>query len=136
LQPHSSLRSALIATTRCLSGSKTRALRFKDAFDEAYVEDIVVKSKKIDDLVPDLTEVFAKLRHHGVKLNPEKSIFRVPNGMLLGFVVSERGIEANPKKISAITNMGPIKNLKGVQRVIGCLAALNRFIAQLGEHSL
>jgi hypothetical protein len=56
--------------------------------------------------------------------------------MLLGFVVSERGIEANPKKISAITNMGPIKNLKGVQRVTGCLAALNRFIAQLGEHSL
>jgi hypothetical protein len=56
--------------------------------------------------------------------------------MLLGFVVSERGIEANPEKISAIMTMGPIRNLKGVQRVTGCLAALNRFIAWLGERSL
>jgi hypothetical protein len=56
--------------------------------------------------------------------------------MLLGFVVSERGIEANPDKISAIMNMGPIKNLKGVQRVSGCLAALSHFIARLGERNL
>jgi hypothetical protein len=55
--------------------------------------------------------------------------------MLLGFVVSERGIEANPEKISAIMDMGPIKNLKGVQRVTGC-AALSHFIARLGERSL
>jgi hypothetical protein len=88
------------------------------------------------DLVPDLTEVFAKLRPHGVKLNPKKCVFEVPRGMLFGFVVSERGIEANPRKISAIMDMGPIKNLKGVQRVTGCLAALSRFIARLGERSL
>jgi hypothetical protein len=56
--------------------------------------------------------------------------------MLLGFIVSERGIEANPKKIAAITNMGPIKDLKGVQRVMGCLAALSRFISRLGERGL
>jgi hypothetical protein len=56
--------------------------------------------------------------------------------MLLGFVVSERGIKANPEKISAIMYMGPIKNLKGVQRVTGCLAALLHFIARLGECSL
>jgi hypothetical protein len=72
-----------------------------------------------------------KLRQHGVKLNPEKCIFRVPRGMLLGFVVSERDIKENPEKISAIMDMGPIKNLKGVQRVIGCLTALSRFIARL-----
>ena len=53
--------------------------------------------------------------------------------MLLGFVMSKRGNEANPKKISAITNMGPIKNLKGAQRITGCLATLSRFIARLGE---
>jgi hypothetical protein len=81
---------------------------------EAYVDDIVVKLKKTGYLVPDLTEVFAKLRQHRVKLNPEKCIFRILRGMLLGFVVSERGIEANPEKISAIMDMGPIKNLKGV----------------------
>jgi hypothetical protein len=53
--------------------------------------------------------------------------------MLLGFIVFERGIEANPEKIAAITNMGPIKDLKGVQRVTGCLAALSRFISRLGK---
>jgi hypothetical protein len=103
---------------------------------EAYVDDIMVKSRKTGDLVPDLTEVFTKLRQHGVKLNPEKCIFRVPRGMLLGFVVSEHGIEANPEKISSIMDMGLIKNLKGVQHVTGCLAALSRFIARLGERSL
>jgi hypothetical protein len=103
---------------------------------EAYVDDIVVKSKKTGNLVPDLTEVFAKLRQHGVKLNPEKCVFGVPRGMLLGFVVSERDIEANPDKISSIMNMGPIKNLKGVQRITGCLAALSCFIARLRERSL
>jgi hypothetical protein len=80
---------------------------------EAYVDGIVVKSKKTGDLVPDLTKVSTKLRQHGVKLNPEKCVFGVPRGMLLNFVVSERGIEANPEKISAIMDMGPIKNVDG-----------------------
>ena len=53
--------------------------------------------------------------------------------MLLGFIVSERGIKANPEKISPIMSMGLIQNIKGVQRVIGCLAALSRFISRLGE---
>jgi hypothetical protein len=56
--------------------------------------------------------------------------------MLQGFIVSERGIEANPEKIAAITNMGPIKDLKGIQKVMGCLAALSRFISRLGERGL
>ena len=49
-----------------------------------------------------------KLRANGIKLNPEKCVFGVPRGMLLDFIVSECGIEANPKKISAITRMDPI----------------------------
>jgi hypothetical protein len=56
--------------------------------------------------------------------------------MLLGFVMSECDIEANPENFSAIIDMGPIQNLKGVQRVMGCLAALSRFITRLGERSL
>ena len=56
--------------------------------------------------------------------------------MMLGFIISERGIEANPEKISAIMRMGPIQNIKGVQRVIGCLAALSCFISHLGERGL
>ena len=56
--------------------------------------------------------------------------------MLLGFIVSERGIEANPEKVSAVTNMGLMRDLKGVQRVMGCLAALSHFISRLGEKGL
>jgi hypothetical protein len=56
--------------------------------------------------------------------------------MLLGFIVSEHSIEANPDKIMTITRMGPINNLKGVQRVTGCLEALSRFISHLGERGL
>jgi len=56
--------------------------------------------------------------------------------MLLGYIVSQRGIEANPEKVSAIIRMGPIRDIKGVQRVTGCLAALSRFISRLGEKAL
>ena len=80
---------------------------------EAYVDDIVVKSKWADHLVADLKQIFAKLRANGIKLNPEKCVFGVPRGMLLGFIVSERGIEAKPDKILAITKMGLIQNVKG-----------------------
>jgi hypothetical protein len=103
---------------------------------EAYVDDIVVKTRKVSDLLSDLKVTFGCLRAKGVKLNPKKCVFGVPRGMLLGFIVSERGIEANQEKITAITNMGPIKDLKGVQRVMGCLAALSRFISHLGEKGL
>jgi hypothetical protein len=103
---------------------------------EAYVDDIVVKTRKASDLLFDLEVTFRCLKAKGVKLNPEKCVFRVPRGMLLGFIVSERGIEANPEKIAAITSMGPINDLKGVQRVMGCLAALSCFISRLGERGL
>jgi ribonuclease HI len=103
---------------------------------EAYVDDIVVKTRKASDLLSDLETTFKCLRAKGVKLNPEKCVFGVPRGMLLGFIIFERGIEANPEKIATITNMGPIKDLKGVQRVMGCLAALSCFISRLGEKGL
>jgi hypothetical protein len=56
--------------------------------------------------------------------------------MLLGFVVSQRGIEPNPRKVLAIDRMGPIQDLKGAQKVHDCLAALSRFISRLGEKGL
>ena len=103
---------------------------------EAYFDDIVVKSKRADHLIIDLEQTFAKLQANGIKLNPEKCVFRVSRGMLLGFIVSERGIEANLEKISAITRMGLIQNIKGVQRVTGCLATLSRLTSRLGERGL
>ena len=100
------------------------------------MDDIVVKSRKASNLVDDLEIAFKCLRENGIKLNPEKCVFGVPRGMLLGFIVSKCGIEANPEKVSAVTNMGPIRDLKGVQRVMGCLAALSRFISRLSEKGL
>ena len=58
-------------------------------------------------------------------MNHEKCVFGVTKGKLLGYIVSKHGIEANPKKILAISNMGPIHNVTDVQRLIGCLAALS-----------
>jgi hypothetical protein len=103
---------------------------------EAYVDDIVVKTRKVDDLVSDLRVAFDCLRANGVKLNPEKCVFGVPRGMLLEYIVSQRGIEPNPEKVAALDRMGPIRDLNGVQKVLGCLAALSRFISRLGEKGL
>jgi hypothetical protein len=103
---------------------------------EAYMDDIIVKSKQTDQLVAHLESAFEKLREHDIKLNPEKCVFGVPRGMLLGFIVFERNIKANPEKIAAITKMGPIQNLRGVQRVTGCLTVLSRFISCFGERGL
>ena len=61
-----------------------------------------------------MAATFANLRRFNIKLNPKKYVFGVPKGKLLGYIVSERGIEANPKKIMAISNMGPIRNVKGM----------------------
>jgi hypothetical protein len=52
--------------------------------------------------------------------------------MLLGYIVSQRGIEPNPKKVTALERMGPIRDLKGVQKVLGCLAALSSRPARRG----
>ena len=66
---------------------------------EAYVDDVVVKTKHVETLVDDLRLTFDNLRTYDIKLNPEKCIFGVPAGKLFGFIVSIRGIEANPAKI-------------------------------------
>ena len=88
------------------------------------------------DLIANLATTFTNPRRFNIKLNPEKCVFGVPKGKLFGYIVSERGIEANPKKITAISNMGPICNVKGVQRLTGCLATLSRFISRLGEQGM
>nr|AAV43881.1 putative polyprotein [Oryza sativa Japonica Group] len=103
---------------------------------EAYVDDVVVKTKQKDDLITDLEETFASIRAFKMKLNPEKCIFGVPSGKLLGFMVSHRGIQANPEKISAILNMKPPSSQKDVQKLTGCMAALSRFVSRLGERGM
>ena len=92
-----------------------------------YVDDIMVKTKRNLTLLDDLKETFANLREYKVKLNPEKCILGVPVGKLLGFLVSERDIEANPKKIKAIERMRKPARLRDVQTFTRCLASVSRF---------
>jgi hypothetical protein len=103
---------------------------------EAYVDDVVIKTRNPDDLIADLEETFSSLRRFRWKLNPTKCVFGVPSGKLLGFIISNWGIEANPVKITAITDMGAPATIKDVQKLTGCMAALNRFISRLGERGL
>ena len=71
-----------------------------------------------------------------MKLNASKCAFGVSLGKFLGFMISQRGIEANPDKIQAILNMEPPKNIKEVQSLIGQVAALNRFISKATDKCL
>jgi hypothetical protein len=100
------------------------------------VDDVVVKTRDSSTLIDDLEETSASLREYRWKLNPNKCVFGVPSGELLGFIISQRGIEANPEKISAITSMKAPTCIKDVQKRTGCMAALNRFISKLGERGL
>jgi hypothetical protein len=100
------------------------------------VDDIVVASKNKEDHLADLAETFANMRYARLRLNPEKCVFGVRQGKILGYLVSHRGIEANPTKIQAIINMTPPQSARDVQRLTGRLAALNRFISKSAERSL
>jgi hypothetical protein len=103
---------------------------------EAYVDNVVVKTKNPETLIDDLKETFTNLKTWKWKLNPNKYIFDVPSGQLLTFLVSHHGIEAGTKQIRAITEMRPPRCIKDIQKLTGCMAALNRFISRLGEKGL
>jgi hypothetical protein len=96
---------------------------------EDYVNDVVVKIKNLDMLIEDLKQTFENLNKWKWKLNPNKCVFGVPSEQLLGFLVSNREIEASTKQIRAITEMGPPCCVKDVQKLTGSMSALNRFIS-------
>uniref|UniRef100_A0A2N9IAR9 Uncharacterized protein n=1 Tax=Fagus sylvatica TaxID=28930 RepID=A0A2N9IAR9_FAGSY len=103
---------------------------------EVYVDDMLVKSKENEDHLTDLKETFQALRTYNMKLNPEKCAFGVSSGKFLGFMVSQRGIEANPDKIKAILEMSPPTTVKEVQSLTGKAAALNRFVSRSTDKCL
>ncbi|KAL5579748.1 hypothetical protein UlMin_012190 [Ulmus minor] len=74
---------------------------------EVYVDDMLVKSLKVEEHIRDLKETFNVLRKYKMKLNPSKCAFGVSSGKYLGFMVNHRGIEANPNKIQALLDMQP-----------------------------
>ena len=97
---------------------------------EVYVDDMLAKSLDEGKHLDDLQETFDTLRQYNMKLNPNKCAFGVLSGKFLGFMVSHRGIEANPNKIQAILDMKPSRNNKEVQSLTGRVATLNKFVSK------
>ena len=100
---------------------------------KAYIDDIVVISKSRGDLITDLKETFNNLHKDKMMLNPDKCTFDISLGKLLGYLVSQCGIEANPKKVKAIEDMQSPRSHKEVQKLARMMAALSRFVSKSGE---
>jgi hypothetical protein len=97
---------------------------------EVYVDDMLVKSVQPLNHTEDLQEAFKTLNQYGMKLNPAKCAFGVSSRKFLGYMVSNRGIEANPEKIQAVLDVQSPKNMKQLQQLTGRIVALNRFISR------
>ena len=103
---------------------------------EVYVDDILVKSKEELTHLDDLNETFATLRQYQMKLNPSKCAFGVASRKFFGFMVSQRGIEANSEKVQAILDITSPRTVKEVQKLTGRIAALNRFVSKATDKCL
>ena len=97
---------------------------------------MLVKSLREDEHLNDLQESFDTLQAYNMKLNPNKCVFGVIAGKFLGFMVSQRGIKVNPKKVRAIIDLAPPKMVKEVQSLNGKMAALNRFVSRATDKCL
>ena len=97
---------------------------------------MLVKSLREDDHLDDLRETFDTLRSYNMKLNPNKCAFGVTTGKFLGFMVSQKGIEVNLKKVRAIMELEPPRTVKEVQGLNGKIAALNMFVLRATDRCL
>lgn len=91
---------------------------------------MLVKSKREKSHLDDLRETFDIMKKYQMKLNPAKCVFGASSGKFLRFMVSQQGIEANPKKAKVILDMTSSRNVMEVQRLTGRFTALNRFISK------
>ena len=97
---------------------------------EIYVDDMAVKGKVVSGHLGDLSGIFNVLRRHKLHLNASKCSFGVGSGKFLGYMVTHRGIEVNPDQIKAINDLKLPRNAKEVQKLVGMIVALNRFISR------
>ncbi|RRC79860.1 reverse transcriptase-like protein, partial [Escherichia coli] len=100
---------------------------------EVYIDDMLVKSERSIDHVTHLRQSFDILRQYKMKLNPTKCSFGVRAGKFLGYLVTQRGIEASPEQVKAIIEIQSPRNVKEVQKLTGRVAALNRFISRSSD---
>ena len=100
---------------------------------EVYIDDMLVKSVKAELHVAHIAESFKVLKNYNMKLNLTKCAFGVSTRKFLGFIVNNRGIEANPDKIKAVIDMQPPSNTKESQRLYGRIAALCHFVSRSSD---
>ena len=81
---------------------------------EVYVDDTMVKSRTVEQHIQDMADTFAAFRLYNMKLNLEKCTFEVKAGKLVGFVVSQKGINVNPKKIQAMLDIPQPQSNKNI----------------------
>jgi len=86
---------------------------------EVHVDDMIVKSKDREGHTTNLRKFFKRIKEYRLKLNQQKCTFGMTAGKLLGFLVSDRGIEVDPSKIKAILDMPPPKNEKEIRGFLG-----------------
>jgi hypothetical protein len=98
---------------------------------EVYIDDIIVKSAEFSSYVADLRKALDKMRQYGLKMNPRKCAFGVSDGKFLGFIIHEHGIEIDPDRIKSIWNVGPPTCKVEVQRFLGKINYLRKFISNL-----
>ncbi|PKI53830.1 hypothetical protein CRG98_025771 [Punica granatum] len=100
---------------------------------EVYVDDMIAKSKEGEDHLVNLKRLFDRLKKYKLRLNSAKCTFGVKSGKLLGFVVSEKGIEVDPDKVKAIMELHPPSTVCKVRSFLGRLSYIEHFIANLTE---
>ena len=100
---------------------------------EVYIDGMLVKSTTAELHIAHLAEAFQILKEYNMKLNPAKCAFGVSTGKFLGFIVNNRGIEANPYKIKVVLDMPSPSNIKEVQRLTEMIAALSRFVSRASD---
>ena len=100
---------------------------------EVYIDDMLVKSVKAELHKAHLAKSFQILRNYNMKLNPAKCAFRISAGKFLGFIVNNRGIEANPDKIKVVLDMLPPSNVKEIQRPTGRIVARSHFVFKAND---
>jgi len=100
---------------------------------EYYVEDLLAKSKTREKHPKILIKIFDRLLQFNIHINPKKCVFGVTSGKLLGFIVSQQGIEIDPNKIKVIIDMPSPSNLKQLQSIKAKLQAIRCFISQLSD---
>ena len=86
---------------------------------ECYVDDIAVKSRTKGDHIADLKTVFEIMRPHQLKMNPTKSFLGIASDKFLGFVVTSKGINLDPKKVRAVQELQPPRNLRELRGLQG-----------------